>query len=81
MKANMAELYCSHNRVVLSGNNIRNARFKEAYMYRGCVISVPVIAYKDWHIQYDFKDEDEEKCRCDEIKKDWPYHSDVEKVR
>lgn len=50
-------------------------------MYRGCVISVPVIAYKDWRIQYDFNDEDEEKRRCDEIKKDWPYHSDVEKVR
>ena len=50
-------------------------------MYRGCTVFVPVIAYKDWHIQYDFKDEDEEKRRCDEIRKDWPYHSDVEKVR
>lgn len=31
--------------------------------------------------KYDFKDEDEEKRRCDEISKDWPYHSDMEKVR
>lgn len=28
--------------------------------------------------KYDFKDEDEEKRRCDEISKDWPYHSDME---
>ena len=57
------------------------ARFKEVYMYRGCTVSVPVIAYKDWHIQYNFSDEDEEKRRCDEIRKDFPYHNDAEKVR
>ena len=50
-------------------------------MYKGCVVSITVIAYKDWHIQYDFDDEDEEKRCCDKIKKDFPYHSDVEKVR
>ena len=58
-----------------------NHMFKEVYMYKGCVVSIPVIAYKDWHIQYDFDDEDEEKRCCDKIKKDFPYHSDVEKVR
>ena len=50
-------------------------------MYRGCVVSVPVIAYKDWRIQFDFNDEEEEKRCCDKIKKDFAYHSDVEKVR
>lgn len=50
-------------------------------MYRGCVVSIPIIAYKDWRIQYNFDDENEEKCVCDKIKKEYPYHDDVDKVR
>lgn len=35
MKVNMVESYCSHKRVVLSGNNIRNTRFmgEGGYIY------------------------------------------------
>lgn len=50
-------------------------------MYRGCVISIPVIAYKDWRIQYNFNNEDEEKRACDKIKREYPYHEGVDKVR
>lgn len=52
-------------------------------MYGGCIISIPVLAYKDWIVQYNFGDEWEEKCACNEIKKDYPYQYGVgvEKVR
>ena len=50
-------------------------------MYRGCIISVPVLSYKDWRVQYNFGDEQEEKRFCDKIRKEYPYKEDVEKVK
>ena len=38
-------------------------------MYKGCIVSLPVMAYKDWRIQYDFKDNERKKEACNNVKK------------
>ena len=48
---------------------------------RNVIISVPVIAYKDWKIWINSDDEDEEEKFINDIKKIYPYRENVEKVK
>lgn len=49
---------------------------------RSTIISVPVIAYKDWRIFFNYGDEWEEERSCKNIQKEYPHKSDeVEKTK
>lgn len=49
---------------------------------RSTIISVPIIAYKDWRICFDYGDEWQEERDCQDMQKEYPRKSDeVEKVK
>ena len=48
---------------------------------RDVLISIPTLAYKDWRIFFNFEDEDEEDRVVRNMRKEFPYRDDVEKVK
>lgn len=48
---------------------------------RNVLISIPILAYEDWRIFFDFGDEDEEDRSVRRLHKEFPYRDDVEKVK
>ena len=48
---------------------------------RDVLISIPTLAYKDWRIFFNFGDEDEEDRAVRNMRKEFPYSDDVEKVK
>ena len=48
---------------------------------RDVLISIPVLAYKDWKVYFDFNDEFEEERAQREYRKEFPYQYDGEKVK
>lgn len=48
---------------------------------RDILISIPTLAYKDWRIFFNFGDEDEEDRAVRNMRKEFPYRDDVEKVK
>lgn len=48
---------------------------------RDVLISIPTLAYKDWRIFFNFGDEDEEDRAVRNMRKEFPYRDDVEKVK
>lgn len=48
---------------------------------RDVLISIPTLAYKDWRVLLNFGDEDEEDKTVRNMRKEFPYRDDVEKVK
>lgn len=48
---------------------------------KGVLISIPQIAYKDWRIQYNFGDDEEEYKEEKDIEKNYPFQDGDDKVR
>lgn len=48
---------------------------------RDVLISVPILAYKDWRVFLNFGDEDEEDKTVRNLRKEFSYRDDVEKVK
>ena len=48
---------------------------------RDVLISIPTLAYKDWRIFFNFGDEDEEDRAVRNLRREFPYRDDVEKVK
>lgn len=48
---------------------------------RDVLISIQTLAYKDWRIFFNFGDEDEEDQAVRNLRREFPYRDDVEKVK
>lgn len=48
---------------------------------RDVLISIPALAYEDWRIFFNFGDEGEEDRAVRNMRKEFPYRDDVEKVK
>lgn len=63
------------------GMDIRERSGRKNNTMRDVLISIPTLAYKDWRIFFNFGNEDEEDRAVRNLRKDFPYRDDVEKVK
>lgn len=63
------------------GMDIRERSGRKNNTMRDVLISIPTLAYKDWRIFFNFGDEDEEDRAVRNLRREFPYRDDVEKVK
>ena len=63
------------------GMDIRERSGRKNNTMRDVLISIPTLAYKDWRIFFNFGDEDEEDRAVRNMRKEFPYRDDIEKVK
>ena len=73
-----ALIYADRN---MGGMDIRERSGRKNNTMRDVLISIPTLAYKDWRIFFNFGDEDEEDRAVRNLRREFPYRDDVEKVK